>query len=1193
MANRRASTEMRRMQMRVAQRQAQRYGGASTPLLQGTNNDGSFRAMAEGGTVGGTAPPMKLPPVPQPTLSNRKAVLDALEDQATNPAPAQAPAAQEVPPNPLQTQVVPGLADQMAARQAARMKTEADEAMKNAAGEPKKAGFVQSLRSRIGFANGGYPGDDGTEHMNNPKHFGVWSGGMANGGPVGLRHFAMGGDIGYSGVQPRHPAFGINTEASSPWNTESGSIGEMGDWGRPPGGSIARSYGPKGNEPQTIYNYSMADGGQLPLDPKWAAANHPLLMMYKHYADGGYLTDDRYDHTTIPRGQRYPAHGMGPDLDVRQDAKYKQFFGLRTHEDDMNGTVGTRQNQAQMNPHFANGGEIQIQRAVFANGGWVFPGAVSTAQNGMRANTNVNPQNGFPFKVDGGSVGPLQVYPNGGPIQGKGGPTEDRQPVLASPKEYILPADTVEKVGKHNLDKLRHATHTPVHKHGMRGMNMGGEPVDLPTPPVKGFALGGQIPGSQMPVITQPMQRLSSNSLADLTRPGELPGVSSFTPSSMAPQAPGQADNSAPGYKWDKSRMSFNPAKPTSVAEAPQTGINPKTGYPMLADGGMPTGLRGWPKMADGSWVGNAWDWTKDKFGRAKDVAQGAAQGAQEAFKAGAPEAAPAFEGAATSGEVPSGARDWTRAGSGPNPAQGEFNFGPRSGTSTPGGTGGSGLGPDLAERAGGQAAKQSLRGAAWNAAKTIGEHATRPGWVGLGLATHPTETSEPTDTQIPQNTGMKLTPEAAALSDRERYKLIQDVNSGDPMKSAAAKQRLIGAKPEPFAAPTAPTPEGIAAGPPAPSTEGESVRVPSKNITEQTASPAPVNTTDWAAKLRDYNTQKQQENQQLTQGWERQNNLSNRNQALYEARVAGENLRRFPQDQGLRGQYADAMGRAGMFGQQVNLADTHATELARAKLGTEAAKYGHEMGLRGQMIGAEANVLGHRIGAEAGLAGHQINAQLRLAELQRSMGKENWDDAQKLFDRHATENPIDEKTGKPGAPQVNTATRAALEEYVLSPAVNNRAFLSKFGHNVDNIRQIPPDQWEPILHDAKVRLGIVGGLKAGANEPGFSGMPTGVTVKPSVEFKDIFSNRWTPGTSQVTLGDWANAKFNPAAKPQDQMVATISTAGRPTHKITLSEMANDPKKARAVIESVRQNQGDEAANNLATSLRIGLPRNP
>lgn len=73
-------------------------------------------------------------------------------------------------------------------------------------------------------------------------------------------------------------------------------------------------------------------------------------------------------------------------------------------------------------------------------------------------------------------------YASGGHVKGPGGPTDDEVgPVMLSDGEYVLPADTVEKVGKENLDALKDATHTPVsvkQRRGLRKMVNGGATMD-------------------------------------------------------------------------------------------------------------------------------------------------------------------------------------------------------------------------------------------------------------------------------------------------------------------------------------------------------------------------------------------------------------------------------------------------------------------------------------------------------------------------------------------------------------------------------------------------------------------------------------------------------------------------------------------------------------------------------------------
>ena len=70
-------------------------------------------------------------------------------------------------------------------------------------------------------------------------------------------------------------------------------------------------------------------------------------------------------------------------------------------------------------------------------------------------------------KADGGSIkrrGLMMAdgtHVGAGPVSGPGGPVDDKIPAMLSDGEYVLPADTVKKIGKKKLDKVVKETHTP------------------------------------------------------------------------------------------------------------------------------------------------------------------------------------------------------------------------------------------------------------------------------------------------------------------------------------------------------------------------------------------------------------------------------------------------------------------------------------------------------------------------------------------------------------------------------------------------------------------------------------------------------------------------------------------------------------------------------------------------------------
>lgn len=70
----------------------------------------------------------------------------------------------------------------------------------------------------------------------------------------------------------------------------------------------------------------------------------------------------------------------------------------------------------------------------------------------------------------------LRCMADGGKVSGPGGPTDDEAGQFAlSDGEYVLPADTVQAIGKDKLDAIKEATHKHVGKKGaLRGMANGG-----------------------------------------------------------------------------------------------------------------------------------------------------------------------------------------------------------------------------------------------------------------------------------------------------------------------------------------------------------------------------------------------------------------------------------------------------------------------------------------------------------------------------------------------------------------------------------------------------------------------------------------------------------------------------------------------------------------------------------------------
>lgn len=174
---------------------------------------------------------------------------------------------------------------------------------------------------------------------------------------------------------------------------------------------------------------------------------------------------------------------------------------------------------------------------------------MASAQAGMSAGLSAigsNPPPG-PAPLDFASAAPQPSlfdeepagFAHGGKVNGPGGPTDDKVgPVMLSHGEYVLPADTVKKVGKENLDRLRDNTHEFVKEkplpNGLRGM-ANGNPVEFdverPRPGRVSVPSGGVIevapngvarttamPTNQFPVKASPVEPTMKISAADIER---------------------------------------------------------------------------------------------------------------------------------------------------------------------------------------------------------------------------------------------------------------------------------------------------------------------------------------------------------------------------------------------------------------------------------------------------------------------------------------------------------------------------------------------------------------------------------------------------------------------------------------------------------------------------------------------------
>lgn len=190
---------------------------------------------------------------------------------------------------------------------------------------------------------------------------------------------------------------------------------------------------------------------------------------------------------------------------------------------------------------------------------------------------------------------------SGGDVDGPGTGTSDSVPAMLSDGEYVLPADTVDAVGKATLDKLKNATHTPTKKSAMKGVVAHLADGDYVTPDdakaaqsasdrsaiVKSFSLQNPLMAAGMDVLTLPGRGLGGayNTAARLPNAfgANLPTISDTSPffggnsASMTPyydrlREPDQKPSTAP-----------TSTATTAVDNTPMTQTAPATPAPAAA----------------------------------------------------------------------------------------------------------------------------------------------------------------------------------------------------------------------------------------------------------------------------------------------------------------------------------------------------------------------------------------------------------------------------------------------------------------------------------------------------------------------------------------------------------------------------------------------------------------------------------
>jgi hypothetical protein len=220
-------------------------------------------------------------------------------------------------------------------------------------------------------------------------------------------------------------------------------------------------------------NRQLSAAGIRPNSGRFAALNQTMLTQ-EALARAGAQNTARSMATDKGTALMYDAAGLGRNLATNASTAY----GLA-----LNAGQGARQSASAPGEMMGRGFQGAVNANNSAIGGYGTAGNIygqefNARMQGYNAQQQANADmwsgigkfGGMAFgkflMADGGAVPRGLRLADGehvgaGPVSGPGGPVDDKIPAMLSNGEYVLPADTVKKIGKGKLDKLVKDTHTP------------------------------------------------------------------------------------------------------------------------------------------------------------------------------------------------------------------------------------------------------------------------------------------------------------------------------------------------------------------------------------------------------------------------------------------------------------------------------------------------------------------------------------------------------------------------------------------------------------------------------------------------------------------------------------------------------------------------------------------------------------
>lgn len=314
---------------------------------------------------------------------------------------------------------------------------------------------------------------------------------------------------------------------------------------------------------------------------------------------------------------------------------------------------------------------------------------------------------------------------------------------------------------------------------------------------------------------------------------------------------------------------------------------------------------------------------------------------------------------------------------------------------------------------------------------------------------------------------------------------------------------------------------------------------------------------------------------------FQRMGDLNKKNVAEYDRREIAEKLvnraRAYRPEElaGLQNAYKDAGYRVLESTRGLKDLDETQAERSRQKLLADTTKARDEMGLRGQMYQADQKLLGDRMQAEGNIAAANIKARYDAWKDRMAANKDNREAYSKLMESEFQF--MDDK----GKFQTDPVGAQQFEKWVTTRAMNDKSFLKAM--KVNDIDELTATQWRGLVQDYKKEMSLARYAGDATRGP-----PTRASVR-DIRLSDALPS-WMNGgevDNKVGVGETLNAVFNPMTTGtlREQAVQIGFKDGKPIVKAAGSMTPEDVSQAIAFMRELGQNrEADELAARYNTT---------